>query len=98
MYAIEVNNITKNFITKKFIIKALDRVSLKVKKGEIYGLLGPNGAGKTTLVYILSSLLLPDGGTAKILGLDVAKDEKQLKEKINVCFGYSWFFGSFSPK
>lgn len=98
MNPIEVRNLTKVFKNGKYVIKALDSVSLNVKKGEIYGLLGPNGAGKTTLAYILSGLLLSDKGSAKILGMDVGKESKKLKEKFNVCFGDSWFFSSFSPR
>jgi ABC-2 type transport system ATP-binding protein len=59
---IEVLNITKNF--KK--VKALDNVSISVKKGEIFGLLGPDGAGKTTLMRIICSLLIPDAGSINI--------------------------------
>jgi ABC-2 type transport system ATP-binding protein len=98
MNAIDINNITKIFGKGKYRFKALDRVSLKIKRGEIYGLLGPNGAGKTTLIYILSNLLLPDKGSATILGYDAIENTHELREKMNVCFGNSYFFSSFSPK
>ena len=53
---------------------ALDGVSLTAEEGKIFGLLGPNGAGKTTIVRMLSTLLSPDKGTAKVLGLDVTME------------------------
>jgi ABC-2 type transport system ATP-binding protein len=95
-YAIEINNLKKKFIKekgyiefvlhpfKKEIITALDGISLKVKKGEICGLLGPNGAGKTTLIKILSTLILPDSGTASINGYDIIKEEYKVKDSIGL--------------
>lgn len=70
MYSIEVNNISKYF--GKF--KALDNVSLNVRKGEIYGLIGPDGAGKTTLFRILTTLMNYNGGSAMVEGYDVKND------------------------
>ncbi len=93
---IEVQNITKKF-TKKYsflfkskIIKEIDalkNVSFDVEEGEIFGLLGPNGAGKTTLVRCLATLLIPDSGSAKILGYDLIKQEKKIREFIGILFG-----------
>ena len=63
---------------------AVKDVSFEVKKGEIFGLLGPNGAGKSTTILMLTTLLQITGGQAKILDLDVAKDDKLVREKIGV--------------
>ena len=58
---------------------ALEKVSLSVEKGELFGLIGPDGAGKTTLMRILMSLLLPDSGTATMNGLNVVTDYKKVR-------------------
>lgn len=84
--AIEVNNIYK-FFNKN--IKALEKVNLLVPSGKIFGLLGPNGAGKTTLVRILTTLLSPSSGTAKVLGLDVLKDAEKLRFLIGLTGQYA---------
>lgn len=65
---------------------ALNGVSFDVRPAEIFGLLGPNGSGKTTLFRILSTLMVPVGGRALILGHDVAKDPSQLRREIGVVF------------
>lgn len=68
-------------------IVALDDVSLTVPHGELFGLLGPNGAGKTTLIKILATLLAPSRGSARVDGLDVAKDIQQVRRRINMVSG-----------
>ena len=83
--AIEVRNLKKYFKNKFETIKAVDDISFKVKKGELFGFLGPNGAGKTTTINILSGLLRPMEGTAIIGGYDVLKDLKKVKELIGIC-------------
>lgn len=75
MKVIEAEGISKSFGD----IKALDRVSLEVSEGEIYGLLGPDGAGKTTMFRVLTTLMLPDSGTAKIWGYDIVKDYRKIR-------------------
>lgn len=65
---------------------ALNGVSFDVSPAEVFGLLGPNGSGKTTLFRILSTLMVPVGGQAVILGHDVAKDPSQLRREIGVVF------------
>src|SRR5215472_4686760 len=65
---------------------ALNGVSFDVRPAELFGLLGPNGSGKTTLFRILSTLMVPVGGQALILGHDAAKDPSQLRREIGVVF------------
>ncbi len=65
---------------------ALDRVSLRVAPREIFGLLGPNGGGKTTLFRILSTLVRPTSGSARILGLDLLRDRGALRRRLGVVF------------
>ena len=64
--------------------KALDGVSLKAEAGKIFGLLGPNGAGKTTLVKVLSTLITPDKGNAKVLGVNVTEDPDTVRRLIGL--------------
>src|SRR5215213_5604961 len=66
---------------------ALDRVNLEVRPGELFGLLGPNGAGKTTLIKILTTLLAPSAGTARVDGLDVVADADRIRPRINMVSG-----------
>ncbi len=71
--------------TREFV--ALDQVSLEVREGELFGLLGPNGAGKTTLIKILTTLLAPSAGTARVDGLDVVADADAIRPRINMVSG-----------
>ena len=96
-YAIEVEDLVRSFTNKrgkkggprggKKDFVALDGVSLSVDRGEARGLLGPNGAGKTTLVKVLSTVLLPTSGQAKIFGLDVITETAAVRREIGVVFG-----------
>ncbi len=79
-YAFEVSRAAKYYGE----VKALDGVSLKADQGKVYGLLGPNGAGKTTLVRMLSTLLEPTKGSAKVLGLDVVKQPGEVRQVIGL--------------
>ena len=65
-------------------VKALDSLSLEIRKGEIFGLLGPNGAGKTTTVKILTTLTKPDKGTGFINGIDIIHNPFEIKKIIGV--------------
>ena len=88
---IEIQNVSKMFKSdgKKFY--ALEKVSFRVKRGEIFGLLGPNGAGKTTLINVLTGLLVPDEGTVSILGQDVVRHRNDVLERMNAVSGDSKF-------
>lgn len=66
---------------------ALNGVDLSVHRGETFGILGPNGAGKTTLIKILCTLVSPNAGFARVAGLDVAKDHKQVRQRIGLIYG-----------
>jgi ABC-2 type transport system ATP-binding protein len=68
-------------------IVALDGISFSVHRGELFGFIGPNGAGKTTTIKILSALLLPTSGTAKVLGADVTRDAPWLRKRIGFMLG-----------
>jgi ABC-2 type transport system ATP-binding protein len=76
--AIDVSNVEKMFGS----ICALDKVSFKVNAGETFGLIGPNGAGKTTCLRIISTLLLPTSGTARVFGLDVVQKAADVRKII----------------
>jgi ABC-2 type transport system ATP-binding protein len=70
-------------------VRALCGVDFSARTGSVLGLLGPNGAGKTTAVRILTTLLKPDGGTARIAGLDIVRDEAALRAKIGLAGQYA---------
>ncbi len=83
---IEVDGLVKTF---RGGVRALDGLTLRVPAGVIYGLLGPNGAGKTTLIRVLSTLLPPDDGTARVAGLDVARDQAAVRARIGLAGQYA---------
>jgi ABC-2 type transport system ATP-binding protein len=83
--AIEADGLRKSYGD----VRALDGIDLRVPVGTVLGLLGPNGAGKTTAVRILTTLLPPDGGSARVAGLDVASQAPQLRRKIGLAGQYA---------
>src|ERR687888_747110 len=78
-YAIEATKLVREF---KNGPRAVDRIDLAVSAGEIYGFLGPNGAGKSTTVHMLTTLLPPTSGTARVAGFDVVREGPQVRSRI----------------
>jgi len=87
-YAIEAERLKKTF-TGKHEVRALDGVSFSVKEGTVFGLLGPNGSGKTTAVRILTTILRPDSGVARVLGHDVDKKAALVRSLIGLAGQYA---------
>ena len=83
--AIVVEGLVKSFGD----VRALDGVDLETQTGTVLGLLGPNGAGKTTAVRVLTTLLDPDEGTARVAGLDTVRDAARLREQIGLAGQYA---------
>ncbi|RLF19705.1 MAG: ABC transporter ATP-binding protein, partial [Thermoprotei archaeon] len=101
--AIEAIGLVKRYMTyeriglfrrRRRVVEALKGISFNVRKGEVFGLLGPNGAGKTTTVKILATLLLPDQGTARVMGYDVVEEANEVRKVIGVSLtvekGFFW--------
>ncbi|MCI4442491.1 MAG: ABC transporter ATP-binding protein [Lentimicrobium sp.] len=78
MMSIQVQNISKSYNK----IKAVEAISFEVKEGELFGLIGPDGAGKTTIFRILTTLLLPNEGSATVAGYDVVKEYKAIRNSV----------------
>ena len=94
MHTIEVSKLRRTFKSsmgvlnrKSKTVTAVDSVSFEVKAGELFGLLGPNGAGKTTTVKMLTTLLIPSGGSAHVAGLDVVRQAEKIRPRIGFIFG-----------
>jgi len=94
MAAIEVKDLRRTYRTHTGIVRrrrtdvqALGGISFEVQQGELFGLLGPNGAGKTTTIKILTTLLLPSSGTARVLGFDPAREPGQIRRRVGHVFG-----------
>jgi ABC-2 type transport system ATP-binding protein len=92
--AVVVHNISRKFDSTE----ALSDVSFDVNHGEIFGLVGPDGAGKTTLFRILTTLLIPDSGTATVLGLDVVKDLWAIRSRVGYMPGKFSLYGDLTVK
>jgi len=80
MSAVTLDHITKTYDKGKVL--AVDDISLQVEEGELFGLIGPDGAGKTSVFRILTTLLLPDKGTATVRGYDCVKDYREIRNRI----------------
>ncbi len=80
MTMIQTVNLTKQFDT----VTAVDRLTLEIGEGEVFGFLGPNGAGKTTTVRMLTSLIAPTSGTATIMGYRVGQDDQEIRRRVGI--------------
>jgi ABC-2 type transport system ATP-binding protein len=89
MAAVEVHGLTKTFGSGDKQVRALDGLDLEVPEGTVLGLLGPNGAGKTTTVRVLTTLLPPDAGVARVLGHDVTAEPGLVRRLIGLSGQYS---------
>lgn len=89
---INVSDLCKSFNSKKVV----NKVSLTVKKGEVYGFLGPNGSGKTTTIRILCGLLTADSGSGTCLGYDIFKDTDKIKKSVGYMTQYFSFYKDLS--
>lgn len=94
--ALDLQDVSKSFERQRFPwspwavarparrrVMAVDAVSLRVRRGEIFGVLGANGSGKSTLIRLMSTLLIPDSGRISVFGLDVQQHELRVKQLIN---------------
>ena len=100
MLAVDARDLVKTFRSgwlRTRRTEALRGASLQVPRGAIFGLLGPNGAGKTTLLSILATLLLPDGGSATVLGHDIVSDPFAVRRRLNMASGNASFVWSLRP-
>lgn len=100
--AVETDMLRKEFTRKdrrrgKRSVAALDDVTLSIPRGECVAVLGQNGSGKSTLVRLLSTLLLPDGGAARVFGYDVVRDAKAVRRLVNRVSVEASFFKKMSP-
>ncbi len=97
--ALIVEHVSKRFRPgrKKKLVTAVDDVSLRVERGEVYGILGANGGGKSTLIRLVSTLLTLDSGRIEVFGHDVTRDEMAVKRLINRVSVDAAFFKKLSP-
>ncbi len=97
--ALLVDHVTKRFVVgrKRKPVIAVDDVSLRIRRGEIYGVLGANGSGKSTLIRLVSTLLTLDAGRVEVFGNDIERDEMAVKRLINRVSVDAAFFKKLSP-
>jgi ABC-2 type transport system ATP-binding protein len=81
-HAIETSELTRRFNG----LVAVDKLSISVGRGEVFGLLGPNGAGKTTTISMLCTILKPTSGSARVNGFDIVKQDRQVRKSIGIVF------------
>src|SRR5436305_1461322 len=108
MFAVEVQNLRKEFFRRDATrtrlrkrrrrVAALEDVTFTIERGECVAILGQNGSGKSTLVRVLSTLLLPDGGSARIFGHDVLKEQRSVQRLVNRVSVEASFFKKMSSE
>ena len=108
MFAVEVHNLRKEFFRRDATrtgwrkrrrrVAALEGVTFTIERGECVAILGQNGSGKSTLVRLLSTLLLPDGGSATIFGRDVVQDSRAVQRLVNRVSVEASFFKKMSSE
>jgi ABC-2 type transport system ATP-binding protein len=105
MYALEIDNLRKQFTRRdgragvrrrRRLVEALRGISFAVERGECVAILGQNGSGKSTLVRLLSTLLLPDGGAARVFGRDSVRDTRAVRRLVNRVSVEASFFKKMS--
>jgi ABC-2 type transport system ATP-binding protein len=99
--ALRIEHLTKRFVVggrrKKKTVVAVEDVSLRIERGEIYGLLGANGSGKSTFIRLVSTLLTVEHGTVEVFGHDIEREEMAVKRLINRVSVDAAFFKKLSP-
>lgn len=97
--ALLIEHLTKRFVVgrKKKPVVAINDVSMRIRRGEIYGVLGANGSGKSTLIRLISTLLTIDEGRVEVFGLDITRNEMAVKRVINRVSVDAAFFKKLSP-
>ncbi len=97
--ALLIEHVTKRFVAgrKKKPVVAVNDVSLRIERGEVYGVLGANGGGKSTLIRLVSTLLTLDSGRVEVFGHDIERDEMAVKRMINRVSVDAAFFKKLSP-
>jgi ABC-2 type transport system ATP-binding protein len=97
--ALLVEHLTKRFVVgrKKKPVVAVNDVTMRIRRGEIYGILGANGSGKSTLIRLVSTLLTLDGGRVEVFGHDIEREEMAVKRVINRVSVDAAFFKKLSP-
>lgn len=91
-YAVEINNLKKTFGQ----VIAVNGISFKIERGEIFGLLGPNGSGKSTTIRMLCGVITPTQGTGTVLGFDINKESESIKQKIGYMSQHFSLYGDLT--
>ena len=91
-FIIDVQDLSKSFQGRLVV----NKLSLSVKKGEVFGFLGPNGSGKTTSIRMICGLLTPDSGSGSCIGFDILKDFQKIKERVGYMTQHYSFYGDMT--